>query len=100
MTAFDDHDDYTYKRCQNYISNIYSYNHDWRMMPSHNLTSLNTDQLDWKIPPRRNNDTWFWCSRYIREHGYWPGKRRGGSKSRKQQSKRKNLRLRNVSKKY
>ncbi len=94
MTAFDDYDGYTIDRCRNYISN----NYGDELVRTHNFTNylrgLNTNQLKWN---GRNMNTHTWCKHYIQNHtGYWPG----GSKSRKQQSKRKNLRLRKVSKKY
>ena len=96
MTHFDDYDRYTIDRCRNYIWN-HRLVYGWERQDNDvdYLMGLNTNQLKWN--DGKNWDTYTWCKFYILKHtGYLPG----GSKSRKQQSKRKNLRLRKVSKKY
>ena len=91
---FDTYDSRTLKRCQGYMTKFYGD----RLERTHNFTNyhrlLNTSELKWND---RFINTYVWCREYIRQHSG------GGSNSHnsvKRQSKRKNFRLRKVSKKY
>jgi hypothetical protein len=120
MTDFNDRDESTINQCLNYILN--NYGDDWvPVQPFPNsLRDLNTNQLNWN---GRKLNTYTWCRRYILKHtgelpSYWLFNDRrpnvendvaphgwgctgfGCKGGRKQQSKRKNFKLRKVSKKY
>ena len=117
MTDFNTYNSTTLKKCENYISNNYGDEFVGSQPFPNSLRGKNTNELNWN---GRSMNTHTWCNHYIREHtGEWPKFRKfserevgvindvapprwGGSTKggRKQQSKRKNFKLRKVSKKY
>ena len=91
---FDTYDSRTLQRCQGFMTKFFGD----ELVRTRSFTNhhrlLNTSELKWTSG---SMDTYVWCREYIRQHSG------GGSNSRntvKRQSKRKNLRLRRVSKKY
>ena len=91
---FDINDSRTLKRCQGYMTKFFGDELVRTRAFTNHHRLLNTSDLTWNA---RSIDTYVWCKHYIKEHtGQW----QGGSNSVKQQSKRKNFKLRKVSKKY
>ena len=86
-----------YEKCRRYLDYVYSQPPVTRG-PSHSfdwIRKMNPKDLEFN---GYNETTKYWCLMYCLKHEKLHGIQRGGEV--KQQSKRKNLRLRKVSKKY
>lgn len=91
--SLDISDSKTYQRCEGYINKFYE-NRLERTVNNRDIIKLLSSELLWH---QQNIKTYTWCKAYIKKYS------KGGSNipnSRKRQSKRKDLRLRKVSKKY